>query len=67
MKNVVFIKTDMKLEYGTKFTEVTKSKNYCSVVKGKKLFSVVKGKKLYSVVKGKNYSVVKHCIVEAMQ
>ena len=58
MKNVVFIKTDMKLEYGTKFTEVTKSKNYCSVVKGKKL---------YSVVKGKNYSVVKHCIVEAIQ
>ena len=58
MKNVVFIKTDMKLEYGTKFTEVIKSKNYCSVVKGKKL---------YSVVKGINYSVVKHCIVEAIQ
>ena len=49
MKNVVFIKTDMKLEYGTKFTEVTKSKKYCSVVKGI------------------NYSVVKHCIVEAIQ
>ena len=48
----------MKLEYGTKFTEVIKSKNYCSVVKGKKL---------YSVVKGINYSVVKHCIVEAIQ